>query len=75
MITQQCLAVPFKVHDSLDRPRIQIVRFGPKVFDKGIETHIIERVSVRIYSPAKTVVDLFRHAQRQKVFSTVQQQV
>jgi len=52
----------------IDRPRIQIVRFGPKVFDKGIETHIIERVSVRIYSPAKTVVDLFRHAQRQKVF-------
>jgi predicted transcriptional regulator of viral defense system len=52
----------------IDRPRIQIVRFGPKVFDKGIETHIIEHVPVRIYSPAKTVVDLFRHAQRQKVF-------
>lgn len=51
----------------IDRPRIQVVRFGPKVFDKGIETHIIERVPVRIYSPAKTIVDLFRHAQRQKV--------
>lgn len=52
----------------IDRPRIQIVRFGPKVFGEGIETHLIERVSVRIYSPSKTVVDLFRHAQRQKVF-------
>jgi predicted transcriptional regulator of viral defense system len=52
----------------IDRPRIQIVRFGPKVFDKGIETHIIERVPVRIYSPAKTIVDLFRHCQRQKVW-------
>jgi predicted transcriptional regulator of viral defense system len=52
----------------ITRPRIQIVRFGPKVFDTGIQTHIIERVSVRIYSPAKTVVDLFRHGQRQKVW-------
>jgi predicted transcriptional regulator of viral defense system len=52
----------------ITRPRIEIVRFGPKVFDKGIETHIIERVPVRIYSPAKTIVDLFRHAQRHKVF-------
>jgi predicted transcriptional regulator of viral defense system len=54
-------------HPKIDRPRIQIVRFGPKVFDKGIETHIIERVPARIYSPAKTIVDLFRHGQRQKV--------
>jgi predicted transcriptional regulator of viral defense system len=52
----------------ITRPRIEIVRFGPKVFDKGIQTHIIERVPVRIYSPAKTIVDLFRHAQRHKVF-------
>src|SRR3984893_13986346 len=52
----------------IDRPRIQIVRFGPKVFDKGIEAHIIERVPVRIYSPAKTIVDLFRHGQRHKAF-------
>jgi predicted transcriptional regulator of viral defense system len=51
----------------IERPRIQIVRFGPKIFDKGVETHVIERVSVRIYSAAKTVVDLFYHAQRQKV--------
>jgi predicted transcriptional regulator of viral defense system len=52
----------------ITRPRIEIVRFGPKVFDKGIQTHIIERVPVRIYSPAKTIVDLFRHAQRHKGF-------
>ncbi len=43
----------------ITRPRIQIERFGPKVFDRGIETHEIERVQVRIYSPAKTIVDLF----------------
>ena len=59
---------PREWRPKIERPRIQIVGFGPKVFDKGIEKHIIERVSVRIYSPAKTIVDLFRHGQRQKVF-------
>src|SRR3984957_2492614 len=51
----------------ITRPRIQIERFGSKVFDKGIETHIIERVPVRIYSPAKTIVDLFRNGHHQKI--------
>jgi predicted transcriptional regulator of viral defense system len=50
------------------QPRIQIARFGPKVFDKGIEYHTIESVSVAIYSPAKTIVDLFKGAGRQKAF-------
>jgi hypothetical protein len=48
------------------RPRIQIERFSLKVFDQGIEHHIIERVSVPIYSPAKTIADLFRSAWQQK---------
>lgn len=42
-------------------PAIQIVRFGAKVLDKGIKEHVIEGVRVRIYNPAKTVVDLFRY--------------
>jgi len=42
-------------------PPIQIVRFGAKVLDKGVNEHIIEGVTVRIYNPAKTVVDLFRY--------------
>jgi predicted transcriptional regulator of viral defense system len=50
------------------QPRIQIMRFGPKVFDKGIERHEIERIPVRIYSPAKTIVDLFKSATHQKAF-------
>jgi hypothetical protein len=50
----------------ITRPRIQIERFGPKVFDKGIEHHSIERVSVPIYSPAKTIVDLFESAWRHR---------
>ena len=43
-------------------------RRSPKALDKGIETQIIESVLVHIYSPANTIVDLFRHAQRQKVW-------
>ncbi|MEA2821779.1 MAG: hypothetical protein QOJ86_3783 [Bradyrhizobium sp.] len=50
----------------ITRPRIQIERFGPKVFDKGIEHHTIERISVSIYSPAKTIVDLFKSATHEK---------
>jgi predicted transcriptional regulator of viral defense system len=52
----------------ITQPRIQIMRFGPKVFGKGIEHHTIERVSVAIYSPAKTIVDLFKSAHHQRAF-------
>jgi predicted transcriptional regulator of viral defense system len=44
-------------------PSIQFVRFGAKVLDSGVEEHAIEGVPVRIYNPAKTVVDLFRYRQ------------
>lgn len=42
---------------------LKFVRFGERVLRSGIEEHVIERVQVRIYSPAKTVVDLFRYRQ------------
>jgi predicted transcriptional regulator of viral defense system len=45
----------------IDSPAIQFVRFGEKVLDTGVKQHIIECVPVRIYDPAKTVVDLFRY--------------
>lgn len=51
------------------QPRVQIMRFGMKLFDKGIQPHLIEKVPVRIYSPAKTVVDLFYHGRLQKNFT------
>ena len=40
---------------------LQFVRFGPNVLTSGIKHHTIEGVHVRIYDPAKTVVDLFRY--------------
>jgi predicted transcriptional regulator of viral defense system len=46
------------------QPSFQFVRFGERVRHAGIEDHAIEGVTVRIYSPAKTVVDLFRYRQQ-----------
>jgi predicted transcriptional regulator of viral defense system len=45
-------------------PKIQFVRFGPKVLRSGIEEHMIEGVLVPIYGVAKTIVDLFRYRRR-----------
>jgi predicted transcriptional regulator of viral defense system len=47
-----------------DQPPLQFVRFGDKLLRSGVEERRIEGVPVRIYSPAKTVVDLFRYRQR-----------
>jgi predicted transcriptional regulator of viral defense system len=48
----------------LDTPRTHFVRFGAKTLKAGIEEHVIEGVPVRIYDPAKTIVDLFRYRRR-----------
>lgn len=40
---------------------IKFVRFGDRVMHDGIEHHQIDHIAVPIYSPAKTVVDLFRY--------------
>lgn len=42
-------------------PPLQFVRFGDKVLTSGTTERMIEGVRVRIYNPAKTVVDLFRY--------------
>jgi predicted transcriptional regulator of viral defense system len=47
----------------VENPLIQIVHFGGNVLRTGIQEHTIEQVPVRIYDPAKTVVDLFRYRQ------------
>jgi predicted transcriptional regulator of viral defense system len=59
---------PREWRPKIARPRIQITRFGYKEFDKGVEHHVIEDVPVKIYSPAKTIVDLFKSGKYQKAF-------
>lgn len=44
-----------------DNPPLRIVRFSQKTLAYGVQEHRIESVSVRIFSPAKTVADCFRY--------------
>lgn len=41
-------------------PPMRFVRFGRKALTEGVETHLVEGVSVKITGPAKTIVDCFR---------------
>lgn len=44
-----------------DLARLRIVRFTPRLLAEDVETHMIEKVPVRVFSVAKTVADCFRH--------------
>jgi len=39
---------------------LRIVWFSGDAFTEGVETHPVEGVKVRVYSPAKTIADLFK---------------
>lgn len=45
----------------VDYPPLRIVRFSGAALTAGITTYAIERVSVRVYDPAKTVADCFKY--------------
>lgn len=45
----------------LSAPPIEVVRFSGARYDDGVEEHRVEGVVVRVYSVAKTIVDLFRY--------------
>jgi len=44
----------------LDYPPIRAHRFSNKAYNSGTETHLIDGVSVKIYSPEKTLADCFK---------------
>ncbi len=61
--------IPHEVHVALargaeeprlDQPPIKTYRFTGEAFTEGVETHEIDGVSVRIYSPEKTLADCFK---------------
>lgn len=61
--------IPHEVHLALPRgaeeprldfPPIRTFRFTGKSFTEGIETHRLDGVLVRIYSPEKTLADCFK---------------
>lgn len=45
----------------VDQPPLRIVRFSGRALTEGIQTRKIEGISVRFYSPAKTVADCFKY--------------
>ncbi len=62
--------MPFEVWMALDRnaaapridyPPMRIMRFSGKSLDEGVEIHFLEGVEVKVYCPAKTVVDCFKY--------------
>jgi len=62
--------LPFQVWLAIEnkawRPQVtdlplRFVRFSGQAFTTGIEVHQIEGVTVRVYTPAKTVADCFKY--------------
>ena len=61
--------IPHEVHVALQRgaeiprldyPPIKLYWFSNKAYSAGVETHELDGVSVRIYSPEKTLADCFK---------------
>ena len=49
---------------SLDYPPIQAHRFSNEPYRSGINVHLIDGVSVKVYSPEKTLADCFKFRNR-----------
>ena len=45
----------------LDYPPIRVARLSQAPYSAGIETHMLDRTAVRIYSREKTLADCFKH--------------
>ena len=43
-----------------DYPLLDVVRSSGRAFSFGVEQHEVNRVPVKVYSPAKTVADCFK---------------
>lgn len=46
---------------SLNNPPVHAYKFSAKAFNAGIETHLIDRTRVKIYSAEKTLADCFKY--------------
>jgi predicted transcriptional regulator of viral defense system len=64
------MQIPFEVWLALDRkarvpkamtPQVRVMRFSGVALTTGVQEHVLEGVPVRIFGPAKTVVDCFRY--------------
>jgi predicted transcriptional regulator of viral defense system len=46
---------------AIDSVKLRIIRFTGEALQSGVKSHEIERVSVHVFNPAKTVADCFKH--------------
>lgn len=46
---------------NVDHPPLRIVRFSGAALEYGVQEKKVEGVSIRVYSPAKTVADCFKY--------------
>lgn len=62
--------VPHAVHLAISRnaatprihqPPIAVYRFSGEAFTSGIETHNIDRTTIRVYGPEKSIADIFKY--------------
>ena len=59
---QVWIAMPRGSHSPrIDYPPFRMVQMAGRAHLSGVEEHLCNEVKVRIYSPAKTVVDCFKH--------------
>lgn len=49
---------------SLGYPPLVVHKFNPTAYKSGIETHTIDGVEVKVYSPEKTLADCFKFRNR-----------
>lgn len=68
LTTQNPAEVWLAIHHDAWTPKVdlpvRIVRFSGAALRAGIEEHLLDRVSVRVYSPAKTVADCFKYRRK-----------
>lgn len=59
------LAIPNKARaPKCDHPPLRILRFSGAALTEGVEHYVIDGVTVRVYSAAKTVADCFKFRDR-----------
>jgi predicted transcriptional regulator of viral defense system len=65
--------IPHEIHLALPRgaeeprlahPPVKTYRFDERAFREGVETHMLDGVSLKIYDPEKTIADCFKFRNR-----------
>ena len=69
LTTQVPHAVDIALHKRAERPRLdypplRIFWFSGRAWNEGIETHIVDNTSIRIYGPEKSVADCFKYRRK-----------